>query len=53
VLVNQADTAAASWTVGAAFVGSDFIVNVTGAANRTIDWAIMGTVNTFTPSGEA
>lgn len=51
VLVNHADTQAATWTVGASFPGNDFVITVTGAANRTIDWSLMGTANSYTPDG--
>jgi hypothetical protein len=49
--LDVADVAASTWTVSRAVAGNDVIVTVTGAAGRTIDWQITGTVRSFTPAG--
>lgn len=52
VAANHSDTAAATWNAGFTFDGNDLVIQVTGAAGRTIDWAFTGSVNSFAPSGE-
>jgi hypothetical protein len=51
VVANHADTGAAGWGVGASVAGDDFVITVTGAAGRTIDWLLDGTVTRFGPGG--
>lgn len=53
VVVNVFDAAASAWTVSAAASGNDVVITVTGAAGRTIDWALGGRVVSFTPAGES
>lgn len=50
VLSTHADAAASAWTVSASASGDDFVISVTGAAGRTIDWLIYGHVTSFAPS---
>lgn len=45
------DTAAASWSPSALPDGSAIVFTVKGAAGRTIDWLLVGSVGVFTPSG--
>lgn len=51
VLSTHADTGAESWAIAASVSGNDFLITVTGAANRTIDWQLSGEVINFTPGG--
>lgn len=53
VVVNIFDVAASAWTVAASASGNDVVIAVTGAAGRTIDWALSGRVVSFTPAGES
>lgn len=45
------DTAAAAWTAGANVQGNDFVITVTGAAGRSVDWNLAGTIVQFAPAG--
>lgn len=46
------DAGASTWTIPApAISGNDIVINVTGAAGRTIDWNLTGFVRSVTPSG--
>ena len=49
VLSNHADPAASAWAVAASASSNDFVITVTGAAGRTIDWLLYGSVTSFTP----
>lgn len=58
VLANHQDTGAAAttsgvanWAITASVSGVDFVITVTGAAGRTIDWMLSGVVESFTPGG--
>lgn len=51
VVANHQDAAASAWAVAAEVAGNDFVVTVTGAAGRTIDWLLDGDIVSFTPSG--
>lgn len=51
VLANHADTGATGWVLAASVSGNDFVVTVTGATGRTIDWSLGGDVQSFTPAG--
>jgi hypothetical protein len=51
VIASHADAAASTWAITATVSGNDFIITVTGAAGRTVDWALSGTVRSFTPAG--
>lgn len=51
VIADQFDAAAAAWAITAAASGTDFVVTVTGASGRTIDWLLSGDVASFTPGG--
>jgi len=51
VIANHADAAASTWNIGAAVDVNDFVVTVTGAAGRIIDWSLTGTIQSFTPAG--
>lgn len=45
------DAAAASWLPNYAAQGTDVVFTVQGAAGRTIDWLLTGTVGAFAPTG--
>lgn len=51
VVSSLQDTAATTWAVGASVSGNDVVVTVTGAAGRTIEWSLTGSVTSFTPAG--
>jgi hypothetical protein len=51
VIANHADAAAAAWAITASVSGNDFVITVTGAAGRTIDWLLSGDIVAFTPGG--
>lgn len=51
VVADHQDSGTAAWAITAAVSGSDFIVTVTGAAGRNIDWLLDGGVVSFTPGG--
>lgn len=53
VVSDLKDTAAASWAPNAVVSGPDVVFTVQGAAGRTIDWLLDGTVKTFAPGGLA
>lgn len=50
--VNQSDTAASGLIGNLTFEGADLVITVTGATGRTVDWAMLGNLNRFTPSGD-
>lgn len=50
---NAPDTATASWTITPSVAGTDLVISVAGAAGRTIDWILKGTVGTYAPEGLA
>lgn len=50
---NAPDTATASWAITPSVVGTDLVISVSGAAGRTIDWTLLGTVGTYAPDGLA
>lgn len=52
VIANHQDAAASGWAVNAAADGNDFVITVTGAAGRTIDWLLSGEFSSFTPGGQ-
>lgn len=39
----------ANWAITATISGNDFVITVTGAAGRTVDWLLRGTVASFAP----
>jgi hypothetical protein len=45
------DTAAASWAPNYAISGTDVVFTVQGAAGRTIDWILQGSVERYAPAG--
>lgn len=47
------ETAAAAWAPNIAASGTDIVFTVTGAAGRTIDWLLSGTVGGYAPGGLA
>lgn len=47
------DTAAAAWAPNAVPSGTNVVFTVAGAAGRTIDWLLVGTVDLFAPGGTA
>lgn len=47
------DAAAASWAPNYAPVGTDIVFTVQGAAGRTIDWLLVGSVDVYAPTGLA
>lgn len=51
VVSDQQDAGTAAWGIAASVSGNDFIVTVTGAAGRSIDWLLDGSVVSFTPGG--
>jgi hypothetical protein len=50
VTPRQTD-AGVTWTASATLSGNDAIVQVIGAAGRTIDWNLTGDLTSFTPAG--
>lgn len=53
VMANHQEAASSGWSIGASIDGADFVVTVTGAAGRTIDWFLRGEVVSFTPAGRS
>lgn len=57
VLANHQDAGASAWAITAGVDNStgrsDFVITVTGAAGRTIDWLLDGRIISFTPGGGA
>lgn len=51
VISDQQDSGTSSWAITAAVSGADFVVTVTGAAGRNIDWQLAGDVVSFMPGG--
>lgn len=51
VLADHANANTAGWVLSATASGTDFVVTVTGAAGRPIDWSLSGAVRSFTPAG--
>lgn len=51
VVSDQQDSGTSAWAITAAVSGADFVVTVTGAAGRNIDWQLAGDVVSFTPGG--
>lgn len=51
VVSDVHDTAAASWIMNGLPSGGSFRVFVKGAAGRTIDWSLVGTVARYAPEG--
>lgn len=51
VIAQHADAGASTWVTAAAASGNDYVITVAGAAGRTVDWSLMGTVARFGPSG--
>lgn len=51
VVADQQDSGTSAWAIGASVSGSDFVITVTGAAGRNIDWLLDGAVVAFTPGG--
>lgn len=51
VVSDQQDSGTATWGIAASVSGNDFIITVTGAAGRNIDWLLDGQVVSFTPGG--
>jgi hypothetical protein len=51
VLANHQDAGAAGWAITAAGSGNDFVITVTGATGRTIDWLLDGETISFAPAG--
>jgi hypothetical protein len=45
------DTAAAAWQPNALPEGTDIVFTVKGAAGRTIDWLLVGSVGVYAPEG--
>jgi hypothetical protein len=53
VLSTAQDAAASSWAIVAGVVGTDFTISVRGAAGRSIDWLLTGSIGAYAPSGAA
>lgn len=51
VIANHQDAAASTWAITPSVSGNDFVITVTGAAGRTIDWQLRGRVTRFAPAG--
>jgi hypothetical protein len=51
VIANHQDAGASAWALSASVSGNDFVIAVTGAAGRTIDWLLDGSIVSFTPGG--
>ena len=51
VVSDHQDSGTTSWAITANASGTDFVVTVTGAAGRNIDWLLSGDVVSFTPGG--
>lgn len=51
ILSNIADVAAASWDMRGVPSGDNFRISVKGAAGRTINWFLTGSVGRFAPEG--
>lgn len=51
VVSDHQDAGTAAWGITASVSGNDFVVTVTGAAGRNIDWQLAGDVVSFTPGG--
>lgn len=51
VVADHQDAGTAAWGIGASVSGTDFLVTVTGAGGRNIDWLLSGDVVSFTPGG--
>jgi hypothetical protein len=51
VVADAHDSAAAAWAPNYAVSGSDVVFTVQGAAGRTIDWRLSGTVGVYAPDG--
>lgn len=51
VVSDQQDSGTSAWAITAGVSGADFVVTVTGAAGRNIDWLLSGDVVSFTPGG--
>lgn len=51
VVSDHQDSGTAGWGIAASVAGNDFVVTVTGAAGRNIDWLLAGSVVSFTPGG--
>lgn len=52
VIANHQDAGASSWAISAAVDGNDFVITVTGADGRSVDWLLGGTVQSFRPGGQ-
>jgi hypothetical protein len=51
VVSDQQDSGTSAWAITAAVSGADFLVTVTGAAGRNIDWQLACDVVSFMPGG--
>ena len=51
VVSDQQDAGTAAWAIAPSVSGNDFVISVTGAAGRNIDWLLDGSVRAFTPGG--
>jgi hypothetical protein len=50
-LAKHADANASTWTATGSIAGTDFVVTVTGQANKVINWSLTGSFYQFAPSG--
>jgi hypothetical protein len=53
VLSNFQDAAASTWAILPSLDGTNVVVSVQGAAGRTIDWLMVGSVGAYAPEGIA
>lgn len=53
VVSDHQDAGTAAWGITASVSGNDFVVTVTGAAGRNIDWLLDGRVISFAPGGRS
>lgn len=52
ILAEHRDAGASGWSASASVQGNDFLITVTGASGRNIDWLLSGQVTSFSPGGE-
>lgn len=51
VLADHRDGTAGTWVITPSVSGNDFIITVTGATGRTVNWFVRIEVDSFTPGG--
>lgn len=51
ILWACADAATAGWAIQAQVQGTELVIGVRGAAGRTINWVLLGSLGAFAPDG--